>query len=129
MEVEVVMPQLGSEMTKGTIVEWFKKEGDRVNKNEALFLVDTEKAVKLFSRYDVPMAGYIVNRVINRDLLKENIPEYLKNRIEMQSNALAMIDEKFGASVLSSVQEFDSEIKGLNTIKDLAEVMFEENLS
>ena len=75
------------------------------------------------------MAGYIVNRVINRDLLKENIPEYLKNRIEMQSNALAMIDEKFGASVLSSVQEFDSEIKGLNTIKDLAEVMFEENLS
>ncbi|MFC2021971.1 biotin/lipoyl-containing protein [Chloroflexota bacterium] len=44
MEVEVIMPQLGSEMTKGTIVEWFKKEGDRVNKDEALFLVDTEKA-------------------------------------------------------------------------------------
>ena len=44
MEVEVVMPQLGSEMTKGTIVEWFKEAGDRVNKDEALFLVDTEKA-------------------------------------------------------------------------------------
>ena len=96
---------------------------------EEMTIVDTEKAAKLFSGYDVPLAGYIVNRVINRDLLKENIPEYLKNRIEMQSNALAMIDEKFGASVLSSVQEFDSEIKGLNTIKDIAEVMFEENLS
>jgi len=45
MEVEVVMPRLGSEMTKGTIVEWLKKEGDEVNKEEALFLVDTEKAV------------------------------------------------------------------------------------
>ena len=44
MEVEVTMPQLGSEMTKGTIIEWFKKEGDQVNKDEALFLVDTEKA-------------------------------------------------------------------------------------
>ncbi|MDD4876217.1 MAG: hypothetical protein PHQ86_03685 [Dehalococcoidales bacterium] len=44
MEVEVVMPRLGSEMTKGTIIEWFKKEGDTVNKDEALFLVDTEKA-------------------------------------------------------------------------------------
>jgi len=44
MEVEVIMPRLGSEMTKGTIVEWFKKEGDRVNKDEALFVVDTEKA-------------------------------------------------------------------------------------
>ena len=45
MEVEIVMPQLGSEMTKGTVVEWLKKEGDRVDKDEALFVVDTEKAV------------------------------------------------------------------------------------
>jgi pyruvate dehydrogenase E2 component (dihydrolipoamide acetyltransferase) len=44
MEVEVTMPRLGQEMTKGTIIEWYKKEGDRVDKDEALFLVDTEKA-------------------------------------------------------------------------------------
>jgi hypothetical protein len=40
-----------------------------------------------------------------------------------------MIDEKFGATVHSRVPEFDSEIKGLNVIKELAEVMFEEKLS
>ena len=45
MEIEVVMPQLGSEMTKGTVVEWLKKEGEHVSQNEALFAVDTEKAV------------------------------------------------------------------------------------
>ena len=45
MEVEVTMPRLGSEMTKGTVVEWLKKEGDRVNMGDALCLVDTEKAV------------------------------------------------------------------------------------
>lgn len=45
MEVQVVMPRLGSEMTRGTIVEWLKKEGDRIKKGESLFLVDTEKAV------------------------------------------------------------------------------------
>jgi len=44
MEVEVTMPWLGQEMTKGTIIEWYKKEGDRVDKEEPLFLVDTEKA-------------------------------------------------------------------------------------
>jgi hypothetical protein len=47
----------------------------------------------------------------------------------MQANALDMIDTKLGSLVLSRVPEFDSEIKGLNTIKDLAEVMFEEKLS
>ena len=71
----------------------------------------------------------MVNRVINRDLLKENIPVYLRNRIEMQAGALELIDERFGASVLSNVPEFDSEIKGLDSIRDLAEVMFEEKLS
>jgi arsenite-transporting ATPase len=92
-------------------------------------IVDTEKAAKLFAKYNVPLAGYVVNRVINRDLLKENIPAYLRNRIAMQAGALELIDNTFGASVLSRVPEFDSEIKGLDTIRDLAEVMFEEKLS
>lgn len=96
---------------------------------EEMTIVDTEKAAQLFSKYDVPLAGYLVNRVIDRSLLEENIPTYLKNRIEMQANALKLIDEKFGALVLSMVPEFDSEIKGLKVIKDLAEVMFEEKLS
>ncbi|MFH1351336.1 MAG: TRC40/GET3/ArsA family transport-energizing ATPase [Pseudomonadota bacterium] len=70
---------------------------------EEMTIVDTEKAAKLFSKYDVPMSGYVVNRVIERALLKENIPVYLKNRIEMQASALDMIDGKFGSSVLARV--------------------------
>jgi arsenite-transporting ATPase len=96
---------------------------------EEMTIVDTEKAASLFAKYDVPLAGYVVNRVINRDLLNENIPAYLRNRIDMQAEALDMIDKKLGASVLSMVPEFDSEIKGLDTIRKLAEVMFEEKLS
>ncbi|MBN1276537.1 MAG: TRC40/GET3/ArsA family transport-energizing ATPase [Deltaproteobacteria bacterium] len=95
---------------------------------EEMTIVDTEKAAQLFSRYNVPLAGYLVNRVIDRSLLEENIPTYLKNRIEMQAKSLKLIDEKFGSSVLSQVPEFDSEIKGLKIIRDLAEVMFEEKL-
>ena len=95
---------------------------------EEMTIVDTEKAAQLFAKYSVPLSGYIVNRVINRELLKDNIPTYLRNRIEMQASALEMIDHKFGSSVLSAVPEFDSEIKGLDVIKNLAEVMFEEKL-
>lgn len=90
--------------------------------------MDTEKAAQLYAKYNVPLSGYIVNRVIDRELLKDNIPAYLKNRIKMQAGALEMIDHKFGSSVLSSVPEFDSEIKGLDVIRNLAEVMFEEKL-
>jgi arsenite-transporting ATPase len=95
---------------------------------EEMTIVDTEKAAQLFAKYKVPLSGYIVNRVINRELLNDNIPTYLRNRIEMQAGALEMIDHKFGSSVLSAVPEFDSEIKGLDVIRNLTEVMFEEKL-
>jgi len=64
MEVEVTMPRLGQEMTKGTIIEWYKKEGDRVDKDEPLFLVDTEKAT---IDVESEVAG-----VLKKILVKEN---------------------------------------------------------
>jgi arsenite-transporting ATPase len=95
---------------------------------EEMTIVDTEKAAQLFANYNVPLSGYLVNRVLDRELLKDTIPLYLKNRIEMQAHALEMINQKFGSFVLSTVPEFDSEIKGLDVIRNLAEVMFEEKL-
>ena len=37
------MPKLGLTMTKGTMVKWFKNEGERVEKGERLALFETEK--------------------------------------------------------------------------------------
>lgn len=44
MRVEVIMPRLGQEMEEGTIIEWYKREGDQVNKDEPIFQVETDKA-------------------------------------------------------------------------------------
>ena len=35
----------------------------------------------VFEQFDVPVAGYVVNRVIPHELLGQNIPEYLRRRI------------------------------------------------
>src|SRR5919205_117053 len=51
---------------------------------EEMILVDTRKAAELFARFDVPIAGYVVNRVIPPELAQQNVPEYLQNRIAMQ---------------------------------------------
>src|SRR5450759_2892420 len=44
---------------------------------EAGVINDTQKAAKLFAQFDVPLSGYLVNRVIPHELLDKNIPEYL----------------------------------------------------
>ncbi|PKP61630.1 2-oxo acid dehydrogenase subunit E2 [Candidatus Atribacteria bacterium HGW-Atribacteria-1] len=41
----VIMPKLGFNMDKGTLVKWRKKEGDFVKEQEVLFEIETDKTV------------------------------------------------------------------------------------
>lgn len=43
MASEVIMPKLGPAMEEGTILQWFKEEGDAVSKGDMLFEVMTDK--------------------------------------------------------------------------------------
>jgi pyruvate dehydrogenase E2 component (dihydrolipoamide acetyltransferase) len=43
MAIQLLMPKIGLTMVEGKIVEWKKKEGDRVEKGEILFVFETEK--------------------------------------------------------------------------------------
>ena len=41
MATDVVMPQMGESIAEGTIVRWIKKVGDKVDRDEPLFDLDT----------------------------------------------------------------------------------------
>src|SRR5712664_2038642 len=43
MSTEVVMPQMGESIAEGTITKWFKRVGDRVERDEPLFEISTDK--------------------------------------------------------------------------------------
>ena len=45
MPEEIVMPKLSDTMVEGTLLKWFKREGDYVQQGETLFEVETDKAV------------------------------------------------------------------------------------
>ena len=45
MPDEITMPKLSDTMEEGTLLKWFKKEGDYVQQGETLFEVETDKAV------------------------------------------------------------------------------------
>src|SRR5438093_7075712 len=48
---------------------------------EQMILIDTRKAAELFARFDVPIGGYVVNRVLPDELRDQNVPKYLRNRM------------------------------------------------
>src|ERR1700750_162676 len=43
---EVILPRLGQGMGGGTIVRWLKAEGDKVEKGEPLYELDTDKVTQ-----------------------------------------------------------------------------------
>jgi pyruvate dehydrogenase E2 component (dihydrolipoamide acetyltransferase) len=41
---DVIMPKMGDAMEEGTLVEWLKKEGEKVKSGEVIGTIQTDKA-------------------------------------------------------------------------------------
>jgi arsenite/tail-anchored protein-transporting ATPase len=91
---------------------------------EQMIILDTEKAAKLFAKFDVPIAGYIVNRVLPADLAKGQLPAYLRNRIQVQGHYLETIKQTFGDQLVGYVPELERDVTGLPMIERLAGIMY-----
>ena len=55
--IDVVMPKMGESITEGTILEWKKKVGDSIKKDEALLEISTDK---VDSEIPSPASGTII---------------------------------------------------------------------
>ncbi len=93
---------------------------------EEMIILDTKKAAALFAKFDVPLSGYVVNRVLPPDLGQGNIPPYLRNRIAMQKKYMEDIRSAFGSDVRAYVPEMERDITGLPMIERLARRLFDE---
>jgi len=91
---------------------------------ETMIIDDTQKAARMFAQFDVPVAGYVVNRVIPHELLDQNIPGYLRSRIAMQDQRMRDVQTPFGEQVLALVPEMERDVTGLPMIEKLAAIMF-----
>jgi arsenite-transporting ATPase len=91
---------------------------------EEMIIKDTQQAAALFAKFDVPLSGYIVNRVIPPELKEQQIPPYLVHRMEMQEKYMDVIHKTFGGEILAYVPEMERDITGLAMIEKMAEAMF-----
>lgn len=90
MAVNVVMPQMGESVAEGTVVRWIKKPGDRVERDEPLLEISTDK---VDAEIPSPAAG-----VLTKILVKEN------QTVEVNT-IIAEIDTANGARASASAKE------------------------
>src|SRR2546430_9026319 len=64
MPVSVTMPRLGESVTEGTVTRWLKQEGERVEADEPLLEVSTDK---VDTEIPSPAAGVLTRIVVRED--------------------------------------------------------------
>ncbi len=62
MSTAVVMPQMGESLSEGTITKWLKKPGERVERDEPLFEITTDK---VDTEVPAPVSGVLQKILVN----------------------------------------------------------------
>ena len=81
--VDVVMPQMGESIVEGTLTRWLKKPGERVERDEPLFEISTDK---VDTEIPSPAAGVL------KDVLVE------EGKTVAINSVVAHIDDGSGAA-------------------------------
>jgi pyruvate/2-oxoglutarate dehydrogenase complex dihydrolipoamide acyltransferase (E2) component len=102
MQVEVIMPKMGESIQEGTILRWWKKEGERIEKDETILEISTDK---VDSEIPSPAAGILMNILA---IERETVPvgkiiAYIETEKMMEK-----VDE--GTNWSSSDQNIDKEL-------------------
>jgi arsenite-transporting ATPase len=79
---------------------------------EALPIAVIRRFIGWFTDFGIPVGGVVVNGVIDPEV-GEAQPEFVRNRIEMQTGYLGQIREQFPGEVRAVLPLYDSDIRGV----------------
>ena len=91
---------------------------------ESLPIAVITRFIQWFHDFGIPVGGVIVNGLIQKETVKPESPEFVRNRVKMQDGHMEEIWQTFGDGVRSVVPLFDTEIQGPVMLRKLADRLF-----
>jgi arsenite/tail-anchored protein-transporting ATPase len=91
---------------------------------EALPIAVITRFIQWFHDFGIPVGGVVVNGLIQKETVKADSPEFVRNRVKMQDEHMEEIWQKFGDGVRSVIPLFDTEIQGPEMLRKLADKLF-----
>jgi arsenite-transporting ATPase len=91
---------------------------------EALPIAVIKRFINWFHDFGIPVGGVIVNGVIQKDQVKGDSPDFVKNRVAMQDGYMDEIWRDFDGEVRAIIPLLDDEVRGTSALKRVAEYAF-----
>jgi arsenite-transporting ATPase len=89
---------------------------------EALPIAVIRRFINWFTDFGIPVGGVIVNQVIEVDD-RDKAPEFVRNRMAMQEEHLAVIRKEFEGQVRALIPLYDDEIRGIPSLEKAAKLL------
>jgi len=91
---------------------------------EALPIAVITRFIGWFHEFGIPVGGVIVNMLIDRSVVNVRSPEFVRNRVAMQTRYMDDVWEKFNGNVRSIIPLYETEIRGTSSLKRVGEALF-----
>lgn len=91
---------------------------------EALPIAVITRFIHWFKDFGIPVGGVIVNMLIDKESVKEDSPDFVKNRVAMQAEYMDEIEKTFIGSIRAIVPLFETEVCGVEMLKRTAKYVF-----
>lgn len=124
MSAEIILPKIDEAMVKGKIIEWKKNEGDRIEKGDIVFTIETEKVIweveapesgilaqVRYSAGQEVMVGTIVAYVLQPGEQAPQISVGVSDQVPKKAS-MPSITAPAGREAFSSPQQMTSETPG-----------------
>jgi len=90
---------------------------------EALPIAVIKRFINWFHDFGIPVGGVIVNMLIDKAQVRQDSPEFVRNRVAMQDNYMAEIWRDFD-NVRAVLPLFDNEVRGTAALRMVADFAF-----
>jgi arsenite-transporting ATPase len=91
---------------------------------EALPIAVITRFINWFKDFGIPVGGVVVNMLIDKASVGPDSPEFVRNRVAMQDGYMEEIWNKFDGQVRAIVPLFETEVRGVDMLGRMANVLF-----
>src|SRR5512144_2199670 len=91
---------------------------------EALPIAVITRFIGWFHEFGIPVGGVIVNMLIDKDQVKPDSPDFVLNRVDMQSRYMEDVWTKFEGMVRSTLPLYENEVRGTTSLARMGDALF-----
>jgi arsenite-transporting ATPase len=91
---------------------------------EALPIAVITRFIGWFHEFNIPVGGVIVNMQIDKNSVKKDSPDFVKNRVAMQDAYMEKIEQEFGNRVRAVLPLLETEVRGVDMLKRMVALLY-----